>query len=135
MAQAAVQSGTRTVVATPHVSVRYPNDAARIAEAAGELTEQLRVKEVPLEGVSGAEIALSRLIDLDAAELARLALGGGKWLLVEPPFSATASGLDELVFELVQAGHRVILAHPERCPAFQREPRTLHSLVDQGVLT
>jgi protein-tyrosine phosphatase len=135
MAQAAVGYGTRTIVATPHVSARYPNDSARIAAAADDLAEQLRGQDIPLEVLPGAEIALSHLIDLDAAELARLGLGGGRWLLVEPPFSATASGLDELVLELVHAGHRVMIAHPERCPAFEREPRTLHSLVDQGVLT
>jgi protein-tyrosine phosphatase len=135
LARAAVREGTRTIVATPHVSARYPNDAARIADAVEELSDHLRVHRVALEVLPGAEIALSHVIDLDAAELARLGLGGGSWLLVEPPFSAAASGIDELVLELVHGGHRVVLAHPERCPAFQREPRTLHSLVDQGVLT
>jgi protein-tyrosine phosphatase len=135
LARAAAREGTRTIVATPHVSARYPNDAARIAEAVGELVEHLRGHDVALEVVPGAEIALSHVIDLDAAELGRLGIGGGSWLLVEPPFSAAASGIDELVLELVNAGHRVVLAHPERCPAFQREPRTLHVLVDQGVLT
>jgi len=135
LAQAAVGCGTRTIVATPHVSARYPNDAARIAEAAGALAEHLRAHGISLEVLTGSEIAFSHLIDVDAAELARLGLGGGNWLLVEPPFSATAAGLDDLVLELVHAGHGVILAHPERCPAFEREPRLLHSLVDQGVLT
>jgi protein-tyrosine phosphatase len=135
LAQAALGCGTGTIVATPHVSARYPNDAARIGEVAAELAAHLAVHEIPLEVLTGSEIALSHLIDLDAAELAQLGLGGSNWLLVEPPFSATASGLDELVLELVQAGHRVLLAHPERCPAFEREPRILHSLVDQGVLT
>ena len=134
MARAAVALGTRTIVATPHVSARYPNSAARIEEARAELAAQLRANEIPLEVLAGAEIALSHLIDLGEGELARLGLGGGEWLLVEPPFSAAAAGIDELVLELVNAGHRVVLAHPERCPAFQREPRTLDALVDQGVL-
>jgi protein-tyrosine phosphatase len=135
LARAASRQGTRTIVATPHVSARYPNDAARIAEATRGLSEHLRANGIPLEVVPGAEIALSHVMDLDASELARLALGGGGWLLVEPPFSDAVSGLDELVLELVRAGHPVVLAHPERCPSFQREPRMLDSLVDQGVLT
>jgi protein-tyrosine phosphatase len=117
------------------VSARYPNDSARIAEATDELCGQLRANAIPLQVVAGAEIALSHLIDLEASELVRLGLGGGSWLLVEPPFSQAITGLDELVLELVHAGHPVVLAHPERCPSFQREPRMLYSLVDQGVLT
>ena len=135
LARAAVRGGTRTIVATPHVSARYPNDAARIAEAMHQLSRHLRANAIPLELLPGAEIALSHVLDLDASELARLGLGGGDWLLVEPPFSEAVSGLDELVLELVHAGHPVVLAHPERCPSFQREPRMLDSLVDQGVLT
>jgi protein-tyrosine phosphatase len=135
MARAAVAYGTTTIVATPHVSAHYPNDAERIATVLGELAERLRAHAIPLEVLPGAEIALSHLIDLDEAELSRLRLGGGDWLLIEPPFAAAGTGLDDLVLELVQAGHRVVLAHPERCSAFQREPRMLDSLVDQGVLT
>jgi protein-tyrosine phosphatase len=135
MARVAVALGTRTIVATPHVSARYPNDAGRIEAVLADLDEQLRAHEIPLEVLPGAEIALSHLFDLDEPELARLGLGGGGWLLVEPPFSAAAAGVDDLVLELVHAGHRVVLAHPERCPAFQRDPRALHALVDQGVLT
>ena len=36
---------------------------------------------------------------------------------------------------LQSAGHRVLLAHPERCPALHREPRIVESLVRSGVLT
>jgi protein-tyrosine phosphatase len=135
MARVAAAGGTRTIVTTPHVSARYPNDAERIAASVSELRVQLRAHSVPLEVFPGAEIALSHLFDLGHAELARLGLGGGEWLLLEPPFSAAAAGIDDLVLELVRADHRVVLAHPERCPAFQREPRVLYSLVDQGVLT
>lgn len=135
MARAAVACGTTSIVATPHVSARYPNDAERIGALLEELAALLRANAIPLEVLPGAEIALSHLIDLDESELSRLGLGGGEWLLLEPPFAAATTGLDGLVLELVHAGYRVVLAHPERCPAFQREPRLLDELVDQGVLT
>ena len=35
---------------------------------------------------------------------------------------------------LVGQGHRVLLAHPERCPAFREDPGVLASLVGEGVL-
>jgi len=111
LARAAVAAGTRTLVATPHVSWSYPNDADTIAE-----------------------LAMTRLVDIRSEELSRLSLGGGPWLLVEPPFAAAVTGLDALVFDLQRHGHRVLIAHPERCPAFHRDPGMLREFVNEGIL-
>jgi protein-tyrosine phosphatase len=46
-----------------------------------------------------------------------------------------ATGLRETVLGLQDRGHRVLLAHPERCPAIHRDPALLRSLVAAGVLT
>jgi protein-tyrosine phosphatase len=135
LARAAVREGITTLVATPHVNRRYANDSATIAAKAAELSERLAAEGVELEIRAGAEIALGVAVELDAGELRRLGLGGGPWLLVEPPFSPQASGLEILLLDLQRRGHRIVLAHPERCPAFQRDPRTLRSLVGDGVLT
>ena len=35
----------------------------------------------------------------------------------------------------MRRGHHVVLAHPERCPAFHRDPSMLTSLVSAGALT
>ena len=61
-------------------------------------------------------------MEIEPTELPRLRLGAGPWLLVEPPFAAVVSGLDMLVDDLQRRGYRVVLAHPERCPAFHRDP-------------
>jgi protein-tyrosine phosphatase len=55
--------------------------------------------------------------------------------LVEPPFTPIVSGLQTTLLDLQQGGYRIVLAHPERCPAFHRDPRMLASLVRAGVLT
>lgn len=135
LARAAAADGTRLLVATPHVSLRYGNDHDGIARAAERLRERLRSEGVDVELAVGAEIAIARVGDLGAAELDRLTLGEGRWLLVEPPFATTAYGLEPIVANLQRRDFRVILAHPERCAAFQREPSMLHSLVSAGVLT
>jgi len=134
LARAAVAAGMRTLVATPHVSPRYPNDAATIAGVLGEVSVRLGEEDIPLELRAGAEIAMTRLAEMEPAELFGLGLGGGPWLLIEPPFAAAAAGLDTIVRDLLRRGHRVVLAHPERCPAFQRDPAMLKALVDEGVL-
>jgi protein-tyrosine phosphatase len=135
LARAAAQAGTRTLVATPHVSARYRNDATTIARLAGELNERLAAEEVALEVLTGAEIAITSVPEVEHSQLRSLGLGGGRWLLMEPPFSPIAAGLQNTLSSLQREGHRILLAHPERCPAFHRDPALLESLIQEGVLT
>jgi protein-tyrosine phosphatase len=135
LARAAVAAGMRVLVATPHVSRRYANDAETIAPLVDELNARLRAEGIALEVRAGAEIAMTRLIDIEPAELPRLRLGAGPWLLIEPPFTPVIAGLDVLVFDLQRQGHKVLIAHPERCAGFHRDPEMLRSLVRAGVLT
>ena len=134
LARAAVAAGIGTLVATPHVNSRTPNDAATIARLVGELNARLAEERVALDVLTGAEIAISQLAQIEPEELDRLGLGGGRWLLVEPPFTPVAVALEGLVLGLLRDGHRVVLAHPERCPALRRDPRAIRSLAADGVL-
>ena len=135
VARAAAAAGTRTLVATSHVSWEYPNRAETIARLVDELNHRLEGDGLALEVRPGAEIAMTRLPDTPPEELSRLTLGGGRWLLVEPPFTMVATGLDILIADLRDRGYQVVLAHPERCPAFHRDRSMLDALVHSGVLT
>jgi protein-tyrosine phosphatase len=135
LARAAAEAGTNTLVATPHVSWAHPNDAPTIARLVEELNTRLVAEGVAVQVRGGAEIALTRLLDIEPAELARLGLGGGPWLLVEPPFAGVTTGIGDVVRDVQRRGHRVVLAHPERCQAFREDPGTLESLVRDGALT
>jgi protein-tyrosine phosphatase len=134
LARVAVAAGTRTILATPHINDDRSIDAARVAEGLEALRPALAEAEIPLEVLPGGEIAMWRLGDLDDAALRTLALGGGPYLLVESPFSPAIGAFEPLVLDLLGRGHRVLLAHPERCPAFHRDPERLQRLVDAGVL-
>jgi protein-tyrosine phosphatase len=134
LARAAAAGGTRTLLATPHVSWHYPNDADTIARVTGELNERLHTERIALEVRSGAEIAMTRLADVEPDELSRLSLGSSRWLLVEPPFTPVLTGLDSILLSLQRSGYRILLAHPERCHAFHRDPEMLEALVRSGVL-
>jgi len=135
LARAALAAGTSTLVATPHVSWRYRNTPDIIERAAEQLRARLSDEEIGLELLTGAEIAMTRVGELGEDELTELRLGGGAWLLIEPPFTPVATGLHEIVLGLQERGHRVLLAHPERCPTIHRDPGLLESLVAAGVLT
>ncbi len=135
LARAASECGTRRIVATPHVSFRYPNDAATIDRVLAQTQAALAEAGVVVELVAGAEIAMTRAGELDRTELAALTLGDGPWVLLECPFTPIATGLDTVAYGLEERGYRIVLAHPERCPAFHREPEMLYSLVGAGALT
>lgn len=137
LARAAVVSGTRTIVATPHVSWNYPaTTAALIADGVVRLAAALAREQIPLQLLTGAEVAMTRAIDLSDDELVALRLGGptGTHLLVECPLSPTAAGFEAVLDTLRARGHEIVLAHPERCPAFQRDPAAYGRLIAQGML-
>ena len=135
IARAAAAAGVSTLLATPHVSSHYRNDAATIAAELERLAARLRAERVALELRGGAEVAVTVVERLDDGELTRLRLGGGCWLLVEPPFSPVAPPLAPILAGLRERGHGVLIAHPERCPSFHRNPRLLGELVRGGALT
>jgi protein-tyrosine phosphatase len=136
LARAASAAGMRTLVATPHVNRRYPNNAATIARLVKELNERLRAEEISIEVRPGAEIALTSVVDVAPERLAELGLGGaGGMLLIEPPFTPAAGGIDAILLDIVRRGHGVVLAHPERCPVFHRDRAVLECVVHAGILT
>lgn len=134
LAQAVADSGVKTVVATPHVSFEYPRTKLEIDAAAEVLRAGLRDAGITLEVATGAEVELAYGFDRDDEELAALHLNRGPYLLVESPLSPAAGDFDPMLMTLQVRGHHVVLAHPERCPAFMRQPERLERLVGTGML-
>ncbi|CAB4951548.1 unannotated protein [freshwater metagenome] len=134
MAREHVARGTTTVVATPHVGWDYPNSAEVIAAGVLEVNAALQAEGIPLEVLPGAEVALTRAVDMSAEQLGALRLGGSPWLLLEAPISVDAPGIDGLVGIVQSRGVRVLLAHPERCASFHTDPDLLARLIAGGCL-
>jgi protein-tyrosine phosphatase len=135
LVRAAAAAGTPVLVATPHVDHRWGVDPAAIGGAVERLNARLRAECVAAEVLPGAEVAVTRLLELRPDALAAARLGRGPYLLVESPHSAATGDFDAVLLRRLTAGERIVLAHPERCPAFQREPDRLARLVDAGALT
>lgn len=130
-----MEAGTTSVVATPHVSWDWPeNDAATLARRVADVNDALQEEGVALEVLAGAEVALTRAVELDDAELRALYLGNGPWLLLEPPMLPASAGFDAMFGMILSRGHRIVIAHPERCPAFHEDRSRLEGLVEGGML-
>lgn len=136
LARAHAAAGTSLVAATSHVSWDHPaNGVENLLPLVEQVNARLQAEGIPLTVLSGAEIALTRVEALSDAELQALTIGGGPWLLVECPFTPSAAAFGPVLDDLQARGYRIVLAHPERCPAFQREPDRLEGYVNQGLLT
>ncbi len=129
LARAYVAAGIGRIAATPHVNIRHQNDSETIRERREEVIARLGEDGIALRVEQGAEIAASFADRLDDGELRRMTLGGGGWLLVEPPTRATGFEIHTDVFAVRKRGFEVLLAHPERNPALQADPELIAEAV------
>jgi protein-tyrosine phosphatase len=133
MARQAAGDGIERICATPHI--RHDHDV-RIAELEGrveELNRALREEGLDIEVLAGGEVAATAVEGLGEEELKRVALGGGRWILLEPAPGPLDDALAGTVADLAERGHRALIAHPERhigADFFER----LAGLVGDGAL-
>lgn len=114
LARQAVNDGIERVCATPHI--RHDHDV-RIEEVAGRveaLNARLHEQDLPVTVLSGGEVAETTAEGLSEEELERVALGNGRWVLLEPAPGPLSDTLLARVAHLAEHGHRALIAHPER---------------------
>jgi protein-tyrosine phosphatase len=133
MAEAAAAEGVTRIVATPHVSPRYPTTPEQMLGGVEAVNAALADRGIPVTVVPGAEIAMPVISELSDGELGSFGLAGGRCLLVESPFAPQPQILESIVFDLQLRGFRPVLAHPERSPAFQPDLERLGEMVQRGV--
>ena len=134
MARSAAESGTGTLVSTPHLRSDFPAvHVEEIADRCRAMAEAARAAGITLNIVPGAETSLAWALDASDEALAAATYGGrGTDLLIETPDDV--SMLEALLFQVRVRGVRVTLAHPERSASFQRDPAAVERLADQQVL-
>jgi protein-tyrosine phosphatase len=134
MAQAASDAGIQVVVATPHIRDDYDVDPAAIPPLVRRLNEAMKDEEMKLLVLSGGEVALPKVAELDDATLSAVCLGSSDYVLLESPYKASDIDIEGIVEDVQERGFKPLLAHPERCPIFQHDPDRLKCLVNSGVL-
>jgi len=141
MARMAALDGTDTIVATPHYrdmelerqSPRMVRDLADTLNAA--LRSDSAQRNAPSVRIfTGMTNRLDTLLpDLVDAESA-ITLNRTRFLLVEPPFNRAPAYIEDVIGRLLTQRLVPVLAHPERNIEFQRRPKRLQGLVDEGVV-
>lgn len=135
IARAALSDGTQVVAATPHVRDDFPTSVNEMEARLAELRSHLAAAGIDLDVRPGGELALDRLLYLEAEELRRFGLGGNPdYVLLEFPYDGWPVGLAERIFALRGAGTTSVLAHPERNRDVQDDPEKLRPFVNAGAL-
>ncbi len=136
LARRAVADGVATLAATPHLRDDHPGVVPEeLACRRAELQRRLAEEGVALQLVTGGEVDFSWALDAtdDALELVSYDQRGSD-LLMETPYGELPHDFERMVDAIRRRGYRLLLAHPERNPSFQRSPERLARLVDGGVL-
>jgi protein-tyrosine phosphatase len=133
MCRIVAQDGVRAVAATAHQNPRWPAaNAERIRSGTRELQTRLNELRIPLDVVPCGEVMVSPKLmdDWSAGRLVSVA-DAGRYLLIEMPHGVFLD-IRDLVTELMEAGLRPILAHPERCPELWHSPATMVDWIRRG---
>lgn len=133
LARQAVDDGIERVCATPHIRHDHDVRIEEVAERVESLNVRIRAEGLPLSVLPGGEVAETAVEGLSEEELARVALGAGNWILLEPAPGPLSDTLAARVSHLAERGHRSLIAHPERHLSADMHER-IAALVGGGAL-
>jgi protein-tyrosine phosphatase len=133
MARVAAAEGVTAIAATPHVRADFPTSVAEMESAVATLNRGLEANEIDVEVLPGGEIDLEWLSTMSEDDIKRFSIAQtGRHLLVEVPLVGWPLSLEAHVFALRSGGVTPLLAHPERSPEVQIDPRLIERLVLGG---
>lgn len=126
MAVTAAGDGIKTIVATPHIhSGSLP--FLKIKMCAEALNKKFEETGIPVTVVPGGEVASFVPVEI----MTKYTINGNGYILFEFPHSHIPVKSREKIDQLVDMGHKIVLAHPERNPSVIKNPRILKTLIKE----
>ncbi len=123
MARLLVRHGFGEVAVSPHADPRFPSsDTALCRRRLEEARALLEAHGIPLVLHANAENLLDAELPGKLEKEPRR-IGQSRYVLAEAPYLNRVARLPEIVFRLQVAGHRLVVAHPERCREFEKIER------------
>ena len=127
---AAKAAGVTSIVCTPHCRDPYFD-----YDAMWDAFESLKAHAPGFPLRMGFEVNVAKLLDLGMDWADYLHFDGTNEFLLELKTSASKTefeNYERVIFELQSRGYSVIIAHPERYHAIQKDPEVARSLVRMG---
>jgi len=140
MCRAAVDDGTTTVVATPHMAGGLYNVTREaVLDGVRCLRARLEAEDVPLLVEPGADIHITPDLP-DLLREGRLVtvgdrpVGSGAYVMLELPHTVIPQGVLEVLFAVQVMGVTPLISHPERNFEVQNDPEVMRPWVAAGTV-
>lgn len=125
--------GIRKTIATPHViSDMFRNTPETINGALEKLRPALKEAGIEIDISAAAEYMLDDFFVKMLRSGTKLLTLRDRIVLTEQSYATAASNLNEISFELVTAGYKPIMAHPERYHFYHSDMGEYSHLKDMG---
>ena len=130
------RAGYSSIILTPHYikNSKYDSNREHNLKRLEVLKDEVKKNNLDINLYLGNEI----YIDDDIISLLRdeeiTSLNDSKYLLIELPMSGEYENYEDIFTDLIYRGYKVILAHPERYFAFQKDFNRVYELERIGVL-
>ncbi|WP_102026503.1 tyrosine-protein phosphatase [Salirhabdus sp. Marseille-P4669] len=136
MAQAALDEGICTIIATPHhLNGKYTNTKLDIVKNVELLNQALLEESIPLTIIPGQETRINGDLVERLQQDEILPLNDSKYVFVEFPSNHVPHYTSQLFFDIQVAGYTPVVVHPERNSTLIQDPDKLYRLVKNGALT
>ncbi|PAV32792.1 tyrosine protein phosphatase [Leuconostoc lactis] len=136
MAREAVAEGIEAMLMTPHhMNGQYDNPKADVVTLTEKFQSMLDQEGIPLQVFPSQEVRINgELIEALAADEILFADEGNRFLLLEFPDDDVPTYSSDMIFNLMQRGITVQIAHPERNTMLMAQPEILYQLVERGAI-
>ncbi|MGN1337092.1 MAG: tyrosine-protein phosphatase [Candidatus Coprovivens sp.] len=130
------QIGYKSIILTPHYISpdMYDANNSKKKELVEILKKELEERNINIDLYLGNEIFIQNDIDKKIIDGEIYTLNNSSYLLIELPLNEKLNDDLDIIYELINQGAKVILAHPERYTQFQKNPKELEKYLELGVL-
>ena len=125
--------GYKKVITTPHIMYdSYGNTRSSILKGLEDLQTAVSNSNIDINIEAASEYYLDEGL-LPLIENKEILLIGDKYLLFETSYTHRPIHLEEMIFEILAAGHKPLLAHPERYRYIKKPEKEYSALKNLGV--
>jgi len=136
MAHEAVEDGIEAALMTPHhMNGHYVNHKPDVIRLTQEFQAHLDKEKIPLQVFPSQEVRINGgLIDALDNDDILFADEDNRYLLLEFPDDDVPTYSDDMIFNIMQRGISVQIAHPERNLKIMAQPDILFNLIEKGAI-
>ena len=134
--KALAEQGVTDVIATPHFvpETNYVSSRIQNLRVLAVVRDKMKEEKIRINVYLGNELYIDRKIAMLVKTRMISSLADSQYLLVELPLDGEYPNYKDIFMDLLDAGYKVILAHPERYTTFQKDFGLIEEMQRVGLL-